>query len=111
MLYLMLKSPSKVNQVLILIVFLLMSDWLHMDYGSWGLLMIYSYYQLREKKVIKLVLIVLLNFLMGYSQIYAGLAVIPIAFHNRELGPKMKMFFYAFYPAHLLILYFINLLL
>lgn len=110
MLYLILKSPSKANQIIILIAFLLISDWLYMDYGSWGLLMIFVYYQLREKKFIKLAMIVLLNFLMGYSQIYAGLAVIPIAFHNRELGPKMKMFFYAFYPAHLLILYLVNIL-
>ena len=110
MLYLMLKTPSKLNQILIMIASLLISDWLCMDYGSWGLLMIYVFYQLRERKALKFALIIILNFLMGFSQVYAGLAVIPIAFHNRELGPKMKMFFYAFYPAHLLILYFINLL-
>ena len=108
MLYLMLKTPSKVNQIIILIAMLLISDWLCLDYGSWGLLMIYACYKFREQKILKLFLLVLFNFLMGYTQIYAGLAVIPIAFHNRQLGPKMKMFFYTFYPAHLLILFLIS---
>ena len=110
MLYLMLKTPNKVNQILILIAMLLISDWLCMDYGSWGLLMIYACYKFREQKILKLAMLVILNLLMGYTQVYAGLAVIPIAFHNRQLGPKMKMFFYAFYPAHLLILCLISMI-
>lgn len=110
MLYLMLKAPSQVNQIIILIVMLLISDWLGLDYGSWGLLMVYACYKFREQKIVKLALLVIFNLLMGYTQIYAGLAVIPIAFHNRELGPKMKMFFYAFYPAHLLILFLISMI-
>ena len=108
MLYLMLKAPSKVNQIIILIALLLISDWLFLDYGSWGLLMIFVFYRFREQKILKLALMVLINFLMGYTQIYAGFAALPIAFHNRELGPKMKMFFYAFYPAHLIILFLIS---
>ncbi len=108
MLYLMLKTPSKVNQIIILIALLLISDWLFLDYGSWGLLMIFVFYRFREQKVLKLALMILINFLMGYTQIYAGIAAVPIAFHNRELGPKMKMFFYTFYPAHLIILFLIS---
>ena len=109
MLYLMLKTPSKVNQIIILIVMLLVSDWLCMDYGSWGLLMIYACYKFREQKILKFIMLIAFNLLMGYTQVYAGFAVIPIAFHNRELGPKMKMFFYAFYPVHLLVLFLISL--
>ena len=81
----------------------------HID-GSWGLLMVYACYKFREQKIVKLALLVIFNLLMGYTQIYAGLAVIPIAFHNRELGPKMKWFFYAFYPAHLMILFLISMI-
>ena len=108
MLCLMLKTPSKTNQIIILIVMLLISDWLGLDYGSWGLLMVYACYKFREQKIVKLALLVIFNLLMGYSQIYAGLAVILIAFHNRELGPKMKWLFYAFYPAHLMILFLVS---
>ncbi len=34
----------------------------------------------------------------------AALAVPIIALYNGKLGPKMKVFFYAFYPGHLAIL-------
>ena len=109
-LYLMLKTTDQAQRVMIVIPALLISDWLCLDYGSWGLLMILAYYVCREKKLLKLALIVAINLLMGNSQVYAGLAVLIIALHNRELGPKMKLFFYAFYPAHLLILFFISIL-
>ena len=109
-LYLMLKTTDQAQRVMIIIPALLISDWLCLDYGSWGLLMILVYYVCREKKLLKLALIVAINLLMGNSQVYAGLAVLIIALHNRELGPKMKLFFYAFYPAHLLILFFISIL-
>ena len=112
MLYSMKKTPGRVQQVLVMISMLLISDWLCMDYGSWGLLMILAFYEYRDKKSLKLVLIILLNGLMwgmGYlTQVFAGFAVIPIWFHNRQLGPKMKLFFYVVYPAHLLILFLIR---
>ena len=112
MMYFMTKAPSNLRQVFIMIATFLIADGLCTDYGSWGILMILAFYEFRDKKSVKLVLIVLLNILMwrmGYlTQEFAGLAVIPIALHNRELGPKMKMVFYAFYPAHLLILFLIR---
>lgn len=110
MLYLMVKAPDQAQRVMIIIPALLISDWLCLDYGSWGLLMILVYYVCREKKILKLALIVVINLLMGNSQVYAGLAVLIIALHNRELGPKMKLFFYVFYPAHLLILFLVSIL-
>ena len=109
MFWLMLKRPGKVRQVLIMIAMFIIADVLCVDYGSWGLLMMVAFYEFRENKWIKLVAVAFVNiFCMGYSQVYAAFAMIPVAFHNRELGPKMKMFFYVFYPAHLLILYLIN---
>lgn len=111
MLYLMLQTPSRGKQIITMIAALLISDYLCMDYGSWGLLMILAYYEMRDKKILKLVAVAVVNiFFMGYTQIYAAFAMIPIAFHNGKLGPKMKMFFYAFYPAHLVILYLISLI-
>lgn len=112
MMYLMIQTPSKVRQALIMLAACLIADYLCTDYGSWGILMILAFYGFRDKKAVKFTLIVLLNILMwqmGYlTQQFAGFAVIPLAFHNKELGPKMKMFFYVFYPAHLLILFLIN---
>lgn len=111
MLYLMLQTPSKVKQVIVMLAAFLVADGLNTDYGSWGLLMILAFYEFRDKKIWKLVAVAVINiFFMGYSQVYAAFAMLPIAFHNRELGPKMKLFFYAFYPAHLLVLYAISLI-
>ena len=43
------------------------------------------------------------------TQVYAAFCVIPLALYNGKRGKKMnKYFFYAFYPAHLLILYLIK---
>ncbi len=112
MMYFMMKAPTNMRQALIMLATFLIADGLCTDYGSWGILMILAFYEFRDRKTVKLLLIVLLNVLMwrmGYlTQEFAGLAVIPIALHNRELGPKMKMFFYTFYPVHLLILFLIS---
>lgn len=108
MLTLMLKTSSHFRKFVIVVAMLLISEFLHTDYNSMGLLMIFLFYQFREQKAVKLLMVGIVNcLLMVYTQVYAVLALIPIAFHNRKQGPKMKAFFYLFYPAHLLVLYLI----
>ncbi len=112
MLYLMDKMPRGIDCFLCGLVFVLAADLLRTDYGSFGILMIFWFYLYREQKLWKFIGIALINvLLMSGSQVYAILAFIPILLHNRKEGPKIKWFFYGFYPAHLLILYFVNLIL
>lgn len=112
MLYLMLKTPTKLRRFLLVIALLLISEFLRTDYNSMGLLMIFWYYQFRDSKIVKMAGIAIINiFLMGYLQGFATLALIPIALHNGEQGPKWKGFFYGFYPVHLLVIYFVNMIL
>ena len=90
---------------------LFLCQWLNTDYCNIGILLIFAFYMYRDKKVGKLVLAgVLFLGLTGGLQLYALLALPLIALHNGEQGPNRKTFFYLFYPAHLLILYLVHLI-
>ena len=111
MLYLLLKNISKVRQIIIVIVMLLISEFLCTDYSSAGLFMILWYYQFRGSRMLQLVGMAIVNILhLGGMQVYACLSAIPIAMYSGERGPSCKWFFYWFYPIHLLILYFLSLM-
>lgn len=111
MLYLMTKAPNELRSLLCVLVILFVARCLRVDYGYRGLLMIFWYYQYRNNNLMKILGIAFINvFLMGGSQIYALFALIPILLHNGEQGPKCKKFFYGFYPIHLLVIYFINMI-
>lgn len=49
-------------------------------------------------------------FFSHWLQIYSMLSLPIIALYNNQRGRKMKYFFYLFYPAHLIILYVIDML-
>lgn len=83
------------------------------DYKVSGVLLIISLFVFNKNKLLSLGSIPLIN--LGYAlissiylQMSASLACIPIAFYNGKLGKyKLKWFFYLFYPVHMLILYFV----
>lgn len=111
MLYLMLKTISRVKQVFIMIGMLLLSEFLRTDYNSAGLFMIYFYYYFHNSRMLQLISMSCINvFYMGSTQVYACLAAIPIAMYNGQRGPSVKWFFYWFYPVHLMILYILSLI-
>lgn len=74
-----------------------LAECLHTDYGAKGVLFILCFFLLRR--------FVLAN---GGVQVYAGFAALPLLLYNGRRGPKMKYFFYIFYPMHLVILYLIH---
>lgn len=111
MLYLMKKAPNELHSLLSVLAILFVARYLRVDYGYNGLLMVFWYYHYRDNNLMKILGIAFINaFLMGGSQIYALFALIPILLHNGERGPKCKGFFYGFYPVHLLVIYFINMI-
>lgn len=108
-----LKSERNVlYSVLATIGAILLAEMMATDYGAGGILIILCFYLLRNRQVEKQVAFVAMNSLYyGWGvQTYAGLAAIPMLLYQGEQGPKMKYFFYLFYPAHLLILYLITIL-
>ena len=79
------------------------------DYGAGGVLLICVFYLTKENKIIQCLLIALLLYLcFGTFELYGLIALIPILLYNGKRGPSIKMFFYWFYPIHLLALYLIT---
>jgi hypothetical protein len=81
---------------------------LRTDYGFRGILRIVAFYLFRGSK--PLLAISLIIIFGNIVEAFSALAVIPIAFYNGKKGKSMKYFFYAFYPAHLLLLFILLLI-
>lgn len=81
------------------------------DYGCAGFSFIVMLYLLRHRPLFRAIV----GAGMLGSRWIAGLAFIPISMYNGSRGfiqgPFAKYIFYAFYPLHLLVLYFIKMLL
>ena len=111
MLYLISRTRNIIIQYGIVACLVIVCSFLHTDYSTTGLLIILIFSIFRERKIEKLLIVGLIFIaLSGDIQLYAIFALPLIALHNGEQGPKLKTFFYLFYPAHLLILYLINLI-
>lgn len=109
------QQTSRWEKVICVIFLTLLGDVFSVDYGAWGVLMIFCFYVFREKNWAKYLTVGCINVLaFGYIQAYAVLAFLPIALYNgekgKERGKGWKYFFYAFYPAHLLLLWFVKIL-
>lgn len=89
----------------------------NVDYGPYGILMIYLFYLLRGKKLELLIGLTILNLvflalgqIVSY-QLVSILALGLIYFYDGTRGQGNKYFFYIFYPVHFIILYGIDYLL
>lgn len=98
-----------VLQVAVAIVIGVLADWGITDYGSTGILYIYLLYLLREKRMSQALAVVAVHFVTASSpSVFVLVAALAIVFYNGQRGQKHpKYLFYAFYPVHLLVLYFV----
>ncbi len=117
LLYFIDSTKSDITKTLAFFFVFLVAYITNVDYSVFGLLMIIIFYIQRDKKLIKYVLIILVNLafailgvieigltLNSLSQAFAGLAIVLIIFYNGKRGKNIKYLFYAFYPVHLIIL-------
>ncbi len=95
----------------VLVFWMCVADIVKTDYAGMGVLTIGVMYLYRQRKVIAMLAGCIVLTLMSLSEITAFFTLIPIALYNGSRGLKMKYFFYAFYPVHLLLLYLVSVLL
>lgn len=103
-----LKDRGKILVVVIIALTALVAELAHVDYGAAGIMAIALLYIIRERRMLGFALSVLiLGLTCSATEFFALLMLIPIALYNGQRGRQIKYFFYAFYPAHLMILYVI----
>ncbi|MEG1140441.1 MAG: TraX family protein [Lachnospiraceae bacterium] len=103
------------STIVITAISCLLSYILKLDGWYYGILLMVVIYIFHDKNMIKYILAALIMFLCGLDfsikavldpYLIAGVVSLAIAsFYNGERGIKLKYFFYAFYPLHLLFLY------
>lgn len=82
------------------------------DYGFFGVMLpvaVFVANKKRDKLLCFVFVLILLSASFGGIQWWCLFSVLFIAFYNGERGrAKMKNFFYAYYPLHLAVLYFLQ---
>ena len=92
----------------------IVAELLKCDYGSMGIIFIVGFYFLRESRILQALGYLVLFMVTTGNQptICTMIAVLLILLYNGKRGKlKLKYFFYWFYPAHILFLYGMTLLL
>lgn len=94
---------------------------LNVDYGFWGVIVIFSFYLFKDNKlgvIMSFIALCILRYgswiiLYGFNVLYILLCIftiLPLLFiglYNGKQGKKIKYLLYLFYPLHLLMLYFL----
>jgi len=87
---------------------------LRIDYQWYGVLLILASFILKDKRffllLVNIVLIYIFHYIDNLSllQEYSIMGMLLLLFYNYQRGPGMKLFFYLFYPLHILILVLIS---
>lgn len=102
------KVQSICADVSVLLMVMYLADLLCTDYSGMGVLTIALMYVFRKSKIKSMTAGCITLVVMNISEWFAFLAIPFVASYNGKRGMKMKYFFYAFYPLHLLILYLIS---
>lgn len=99
--------PDVINKMIIVAVAGIAAEIFKTDYGFSGIAIIFAFYILQNQLMLKYLIVALLCIGMGGIEWVAAAALIPIALYNGKRGNQTRIMqygFYAFYPAHLLLL-------
>lgn len=88
-----------------------MGEFLNFSYGMLGILVISFFYLFKTNFPLVVISVSLSTLILGEGMQYFSLfSLILIYFYNQKLGKKSKLFFYLYYPLHILVLGFMIML-
>ena len=110
---------KRIFGILIVLLVSYLGNLIHVDYGYWGILIIFIFYLFKKDKLAMVISYIclciikyispLVSFGFHIEYIYLILStifpIIIILLYNGKQGLKLKYFMYLFYPLHLLALY------
>ena len=108
--YMINRTCNELYKSLFLVAGALLAVLLMTDYSAYGVVLIYVFYLMRDRRTFACVIMAVMSYLMSSIQGAAALAVVPILLYNGRKGPafangKMwKYGFYAIYPIHMTVL-------
>ncbi len=102
------KLPRGLVDAVLIVAGMLAAYALQTDYSYYGVMCIAALYLFRGNRLLQILAGCLAFF---WWELPAVAAFVPIYFYNGKRGSNIKYFFYVFYPAHLMILYVICVLL
>ena len=117
------KFKNKIIGFLFVIFYAVLAHFIHVDYGWFGIAIIFIFYIFKNKKLYMNILFIFTTFInyiyylaktsrVEYLLIFlfCALSLIPINLYNGKKGKNIKYFLYLFYPLHLILLYVIKLI-
>lgn len=97
---------------IMVVISAVVTGWLtQCDYGAEGVLLIFIFYVLQYQPVARAIALGIWCVMMGGLEVWGVVAIIPIMLYNGKRGNSGKWFQYfgyAFYPAHLALLWGLN---
>lgn len=116
------KIKSKFISIPLIILIIIVSDLVKVDYGWFGTLSVFIMYLLRNKKMFLPLVYGILIFIYYYTiageyiwgtkallyMLFTWITTFLINMYNGKKGKSMKYFFYWFYPIHMLVIYLLH---
>ena len=112
------KIKNKFIKIIPVLLLSFIGEFLQVDYGFFGVFLVFLFFVFRENKIImsvSFILFVFCKYVLSFKSFDINVLmylcnILPLVFillYNKKQGLKLKYFLYIFYPVHLLILYLI----
>lgn len=118
------KSENKLLGILSVTLCAVLANFLHFDYGWFGIVIIFIFYIFKSKKLymnLSFGIVTFINYFYNYITtfrkeylfiiLFCCLSLFPINLYNGKKGKNIKYFLYIFYPLHLILLYLLTFIL